>query len=327
MALNRMKEQSFNSELPAMKVAAELTDLSCGVQQVEAEVARINFLRCKQKWSTCFVDTSVLSWFVSGPGNDNGKERRQRDIDAFHDLSRLAALRLLKIRIPMSVLEELSRGNLDNEKTEQMMLDARARIAKEATGFAKGQHMFGVFSSDSSVPADVEIALIPDKEPAIPKEDRTHYLMACISHRPFVTMDYTLINRVANAIRMQIELIEGQNKQKSIPKHRVPLRSPAATPHAYLQQLLVNFPHWQPKLELARKEPNARKCEDLRLQYASLGQEIERCQSDSNPNTRTLISDWQELEQRLKNCECSFAFFDDWPPEMQPDCWKRQLQE
>lgn len=327
----KLSDQSFDYDLPLIKLARDWTvqaDLNV------SDPPRITWGDYQASMCSCLIDNSVMSWFASGPGNDNGKERRAGDLAAFEDLVRLAGIGKITMSIPKSVLEEIQKAKFADEvkeKVNDICRRARLKYQTDSIRSVVGQRTYGSFqdgftTGDEGLDELLKELFEPEADPSVPAEDREHYLMACLGQQPFVTMDYRLVGKIASAIAKQVELIEGKVKGKSIPKQRPPLKAPVVTPSAYLNQVLLNQPTWKRQLELARTEPDSRVCYDLRQQYAAIGQQLaEPIQSDngSAEERRSLEVEWARLEKQLHDNRCNLDFFENWPEELRPERWKQ----
>lgn len=327
----KLPDQSYDHDLPLMKLAAALTKLSA--EENSTADARIPFGGLKKNFGSCLIDTSAIIWTVAGPGEGNGRERRQRDIDAFQDLIRLSGLRLLSLRMPSSVRDELAKGKFPEpvkNHINQLLTGGRVTLQTEAIRVTVGQRPYAV-SQDApeaeshGLDEELQELLASEPDPSIPAEDREHVITAILSHCPFVTMDYRLVQKMVKAIEKQVELVEGEVRQKQIPKRRPPLLAPVVTPSVLLQQLFFNHPTWTRKLELGRQEPDCALCEGLRRKLAYVGMELVEL-------LKTSLSDPDHLSAREKDFEnitadlvannCCDKFFEDLPEEYQPDYWK-----
>jgi hypothetical protein len=329
--LAKLPDQSYDHDLPLMRLAAALTNLS--VEENPNSSTNIRFGGLKEKFRTCQIDTSAISWTVSGPGEGNGRERRQKDIEAFQDLIRLSGLRLLSLRMPASIRDELVKGKFPNpvkSQINQLLDGGRVTLQADAFRATAGQRPYAV-SQDApeaeSHGLDEELLelLASEADPSIPAEDREHITMAILSHRPFVTMDYRLVQRMAKAIEKQVELVEGEVRQKQIPKRRPPLLAPVVTPSVLLQQLLFNQPTWNRKLEMGKQEPDCALCEGLRRKLAYVGMELVELLKASATDPDQLAArekDFETISAELVANSCCDKFFEDIPEEYRPDYWK-----
>lgn len=238
-------------DVSLMKLASELTRLSA---LDDLSASRIDFGDNQSRMISCLIDNSVLSWWLSGAGNDNGHERRERDIVAFNNLTRLAELELLRMSIPHSVLEELSKAGFSDDKKQKLSdLFARVRMIDQTVAFEFNRTKSFVVNQEPTsdrLGCSASSPLSPcGKDPNLPRMDRPHYEMATVGRQPFVTMDYKLVSRMSRAINEQIEIIEGRIKTKDLPETWPLRRAPVVTPSMYLKQLILNNPAWEVKLD------------------------------------------------------------------------------
>jgi len=329
--MNRLPDQSFDYDLELMKLAAELSELSARENLDEKQIHVP--LRHRRILTTSLVDTSVLSWVAKGSPDNKGALRLERDLKAFGDLTLLAGIGRIKLHIPASVVDELEQGRFSSEaksKISNTIRLGRMKIKAAATRFAIGQKPYGIEHESiaaalSPYDDDLRELLAASPDPAVPKEDQEHYLLACISGFSFVSMDYKLVERMSGAIKKQIAVVKGENRQKTLPKSRPALRVPVITTSLLLQQIMYHQPEWKAQLALARTEPDCRICDDLRRQFLFVGQELATTLIDPEADSHhvcTLKGQFQAMEQQLQQNRCNSAFFDGFEVEWRPDYWK-----
>jgi hypothetical protein len=324
----KMPEQSFENDAPLIKLAYAWTRLS---SDDDWDAAPYPLGKYRQTMAKCLVDGSILGWIATGPGEGNRRARRERDLAAFGDLVRLAGLKLISISLPKTVVDEMAKAKYLPEATTRIqaaITSSRMKIQTEAIKWTIGQRPYGTFhnlqGADDTSPGEwLQKLLEPDKATGIPPTDYDHYLMACLSDKPFLTMDYKLAEALVKALRREVEIVEGPKER--IPKNRPPLKVPVVTPSVYLNQLLAVNPDWRGQLDLARLEDDSRLCQDLRNQYAAVGYRlVELLEGGDRTSAESieLRAEWERLEEELLSGHCQLGFFDRLPPELKPTRWK-----
>lgn len=329
--MKQLPNQSFDNDLEVMELAAALSESSANKN---ADATQIDVpLRHRRILTSSLVDSSVFSWVANGSPKTGDAERIERDLKAFEDLTLLAAIGLIKLHIPASVADELAKGRFSCEAKSKILTAirlGRMKIKAESMRLAAGQKPYGIQHASLSALSlsyddQLRQLLEASPDPTVPKEDQEHYLMACLSGFSFISMDYRLCGRIAGAITKQIAVVKGENKQKPLPKTRPPLRVPVVTPSLLLRQVMYNQQGWETRLELARTEPDCRKCHDLRRQLAHVGQELATLviDCDADPHQVSVLEvRFCELEQQLQNGKCNADFFNDVDEEWQPAYWR-----